>query len=40
MNSLENFTPYIEKAMKSWHCPGTAVAIVKEDEVLYQTHSL
>ena len=36
MNSLENFTPYIEKAMKSWHCPGTAVAIVKEDEVLYQ----
>ena len=36
MNSLENFTPYIEKAMKSWHCPGTAEEITpyKLDEVV------
>lgn len=41
MSRLEEFDRYVQKSMASWHCPGTAVAIVKADELLYQnTHGL
>ena len=36
MSRLDNFDHYIQDSMKSWHCPGAAVAVVKADEVLYQ----
>jgi len=34
---LADYGEYIETAMTSWHCPGTAVAIVKADEVVFQS---
>lgn len=37
MSRLENFDHYIQNSMKSWHCPGAAVAIVKADHVLHQS---
>ncbi len=36
MSRLENFDHYIQNSMKSWHCPGAAVAIIKGDDVLHQ----
>ena len=36
MGHLESFDHYIQNSMKSWHCPGAAVAIVKGDDVLHQ----
>jgi CubicO group peptidase (beta-lactamase class C family) len=36
MSRLEGFSNYIQDAMASWHCPGVAIAIVKEDDVLFQ----
>ena len=30
------FDAYIENTMDSWHCPGVSIAIIKEDEVIYQ----
>jgi CubicO group peptidase (beta-lactamase class C family) len=35
MNRLENFDQYVQDAMASWDCPGVALAIVKEDDVIY-----
>lgn len=32
----EQFDAYIEDTMLSWHCPGVSIAIVKENEVIYQ----
>lgn len=37
MSGLETFDHYIDSSMKSWHCPGAAVAIVKGDDVLHQS---
>ena len=31
---LADYGDYIEAAMASWDCPGAAVAIVREDEVV------
>ncbi len=36
MSRLENFDQAIEAAMASWHCPGTAIAVVRGDEILHQ----
>lgn len=36
MNRFSDFDHYIQEAMASWHCPGVAIAIVKEDEILHQ----
>ena len=36
MNRFENFDPYIQEAMRSWSCPGVALAVVKGDEVIHQ----
>ncbi len=36
MSRLQDFDPYIEQAMQSWHCPGVALALVERDEVLHQ----
>lgn len=36
MNRLDDFDAYIEEAMQSWHCPGVAISIVKEDDILHQ----
>ena len=32
---LEDLDAYIEKAMGEWHVPGLAIAIVKDDKVIY-----
>ena len=37
MKSLDGLLNYyIEDAMTSWHCPGAVVAVMKENDVLYQ----
>jgi CubicO group peptidase (beta-lactamase class C family) len=36
MSRLENYNQYILDAMRSWLCPGVALAIVKENDVLHQ----
>ncbi len=36
MMRLDKFDQYIKSAMDSWHCPGTAVVIVKGNEVLHK----
>lgn len=36
MSRLDNFDEAIEAAMASWHCPGTAIAVVRGDETLHQ----
>ena len=36
MNRLKGFDQYIQDSMKTWHCPGAAVVIVKGDDVLHQ----
>ena len=33
---LEDLDRYIEEAMESWHVPGLAVAVVKDDEIVIQ----
>jgi CubicO group peptidase (beta-lactamase class C family) len=34
-NPLENLDAYIEKSMKEWQIPGLAIAIVKDDKVIF-----
>ena len=36
MSRLDDFDTYIQNAMKSWHCPGVALSIIKEDDVIYE----
>lgn len=36
MKLMDNFDNYIEASMKSWHCPGVAIAVIKEDDILYK----
>jgi len=36
MNRFENFDQYIQESMRSWSCPGVALAVVKGDEVIHQ----
>lgn len=36
MSRLSDFDNYIENAMQSWHCPGVAVSIIREDDILHQ----
>lgn len=36
MNRFNNFDPYIQDSMASWHCPGVAVVVVKGGEILHQ----
>lgn len=36
MSRFHDFDQYVEEAMRSWHCPGVALAVVKEDAVLHQ----
>lgn len=37
MNRLADYSGYIDEARESWHCPGVAVAIVRDDEVIHQS---
>jgi CubicO group peptidase (beta-lactamase class C family) len=34
-NQLAGLDQYVERAMKEWHVPGLAIAIVKDDSVVY-----
>jgi CubicO group peptidase (beta-lactamase class C family) len=34
-NPLAGLDQYVERAMKEWHVPGLAIAIVKDDSVVY-----
>lgn len=34
-NALEGLVPYIEQAMVDWDAPGLALAVVKDDEVIF-----
>ena len=34
-NPLSGLDAYVERAMKEWHVPGLAIAIVKDDSVVY-----
>lgn len=36
MSQLASFDTYIESAMKSWNCPGVALAIIRGDKVVHQ----
>ena len=36
MNRFDDYNQYIQDAMKSWECPGVALAIVKGDELVHQ----
>lgn len=36
MSRFSDFGQFVESAMKSWHCPGAAVAVIKGDDVLFQ----
>jgi CubicO group peptidase (beta-lactamase class C family) len=36
MSRLDNFEDYIQDSMTSWHCPGTAVSIIRDDTVLFR----
>jgi CubicO group peptidase (beta-lactamase class C family) len=35
LKQLEDLDTYIEKSMEAWRVPGIAIAIVKEDQVIY-----
>jgi CubicO group peptidase (beta-lactamase class C family) len=37
MNRFNNFDQYIQDSLASWHCPGVAVVVVKEEDILHQT---
>lgn len=32
----EQFDAYIRDTMASWHCPGVSIAVIRENEILYQ----
>jgi CubicO group peptidase (beta-lactamase class C family) len=32
---LDGFDAYVQGAMRDWHVPGMAIAIVKDDSVVY-----
>ncbi len=34
-DSLAVFDAYVQKAMKDWNVPGIAIAIVKNDEIVF-----
>jgi CubicO group peptidase (beta-lactamase class C family) len=36
MNRFDDYNQYIQNAMRSWNCPGTALAIIKGDEVIHR----
>lgn len=36
MSRLDDYNQYIENAMRSWNCPGVALAIVKGKDVIHQ----
>jgi CubicO group peptidase (beta-lactamase class C family) len=36
MNALDGFDDYMAAIMQKWHVPGTAVAVVQDDAVIYQ----
>jgi len=36
MTQLDDYDQYIQDAMKSWSCPGMALAIVRGNDVIYQ----
>jgi CubicO group peptidase (beta-lactamase class C family) len=35
MNRFENYHQYIQDAMKSWDCPGTAIAVIRGEQVIH-----
>jgi len=37
MSRFDNYNQYIQDAMQSWPCPGVAIAVVKGDDVIYQS---
>lgn len=36
MTHFDNFDQYVEEAMKSWHCPGVALVIIKDGEIIHK----
>lgn len=36
MKELQGFDQYVEESMKLWNIPGVAIAIVKDDKVIYE----
>jgi CubicO group peptidase (beta-lactamase class C family) len=37
MNRFDDYNNYIQDAMKSWDCPGMAMAVVRGDELIHQS---
>jgi CubicO group peptidase (beta-lactamase class C family) len=37
MNRLDDYNQYIQNAMKSWDCPGVAIAVIRGEQILYQS---
>ena len=37
MSRLDNLDQNVNDSMKSWHCPGVALALIKGDQVLHQS---
>ena len=35
MNRFDDYSPYIRDAMKSWDCPGAAVAVIRAEQVIH-----
>ena len=36
MTTWSDFDRYVQDAMPSWHCPGVAIAVVRDDQVIYR----
>jgi CubicO group peptidase (beta-lactamase class C family) len=36
MNRFDDYNDYIQGAMRSWDCPGAAVAVIRGEELLYR----
>lgn len=37
MSSLIDFSEYVRDTAASWHCPGVAVSVIKDEELLHQS---
>ena len=37
MNRFDDYTQYIQNAMQSWDCPGVAIAVIRGEQILYQS---
>lgn len=37
MNRFDDYDQYIQNAMQSWDCPGVAIAVIRGEQILYQS---